>query len=211
LETGEFDVVEVPCNVLDPWIFHEVFPVARKFDVGIIAMKVLAGGELSEQAGAALRFALGQPSDCFVVGMSTMEQVQTNVAETIAFERLDTEKQGQLVDEALYLGGALCRLKCDPCCIPLCPDTVPISDVLRLERFLAVYKSGHWAKEEYRRLGHPARLCSACPGYCLEGCTFELPVRKMLSSAHDRLSSPITDYEVAQHGGKGTVAKEIAA
>lgn len=210
LGTGKFDVVEVPCNVLDPWIFREVLPVAKQFDVGMIAMKAIAGGQLSEHAVTALRFALGQPSDSLVVGMSTVKQVQIDIAETLMFEQMGKEEQQRLVEGSLYLGDLLCRLECGDRCISLCPAAVPISDILRLERYRAMYKSGHWAKAEYRRLGLPAEICSACSGYCGEACLFELPVREMLRSAHDALSALITDYEIAQHGGGGAIAKEIA-
>ena len=210
LATGEFDVAEIPCNVLDPWMFRKVLPVAQQFDVGIIAMKAIAGGQLSEHASTALRFALGQPSDCVVVGMSTVEQVEVNVAETIAFGRMSGEEQKRLIEESLHLGDSLCRLECGDCCMSLCPAAVPIPDILRLERYRAVYKSGHWAKEEYQRLGLPAGECQACPGYCVERCSFKLPVRRMLLNAHHTLSSPVTDYEIAQHGGQGAIAQEIA-
>jgi len=210
LFTGEFDVVEVPCNVLDPWIFRKVLPVAQQLDVGIIAMKAIAGGQLSRYAIPALRFALGQPSDSLIVGMSTVGQVQINVAETIAFEQMEKEEQQLLIEKSMWLGNSLCRLECKEHCISLCPDAVPIPDIFRLERYRAVYKSGHWAKEEYRQLGLPAEKCQACPGYCVKGCPFGLPIRQMLLDAHSSLSSPITDYEIAQHGGKGTIAKEIA-
>ena len=81
---------------------------------------------------------------------------------------------------------------------------------MQLERYRKVYKSGHWAKAEYQRLGLPAEVCLACCGLCEEACPFGLPVREMLQSAHNALSAPITEYEIAQHGGEGTVAKEIA-
>jgi len=210
LETGEFDVVEVPCSVLDPWIFRKVLPIAQKLDAGIIAMKAIAGGRLSEHAITALRFALGQPSDSLVVGMSTVEQAQIDIAETITFDQMDNDERQQLIEESLHLRDSLCRLGCGDRCISLCPATVPISDILRLERYRTAYKSGHWAKVEYERLGLPAEGCQACSGHCIEGCPFELPVRQMLLNAHAALSSPITDYEIAQHGGKGAVAKGIA-
>jgi predicted aldo/keto reductase-like oxidoreductase len=210
LETDEFDVVEVPCNVLDPWIFQRVLPVAQEFDVGVIAMKAIAGGQLSEHAVAGLRFALGQPSDCLVVGMSTIEQVQIGVTETISFVQMDEAQQRWLVEKTLFLASPLCRLECGDLCTSLCPHVIPIPDVLRLERYRAVYKSGHWAKESYQGMGRPAAACRTCAGHCAEGCPFQLPVRHMLLNAHDALSSPVTDYEIAQHGGKGAMAQEIA-
>jgi predicted aldo/keto reductase-like oxidoreductase len=210
LATGEFDTVEVPCNVFDPWIFRTVLPVAQRFDVGIIAMKALAGGKLSQHAVTALRFALGQSYDSLVVGMSTVEQVQVNIAETVLFDQMSEAGQKRLVEEASHLGDHLCRLECGNRCMSRCPHHVQIADILRLKRYHAVYKSGHWAKAEYRRLGLPAEVCSACSGYCGEACLFELPVREMLQSAHDALSAPITDYEIAQHGGEDAIAKEVA-
>lgn len=210
LETDEFDVVEVPCNALDPWIFHTVLPVARRHDVGIIAMKSLAGGQLSEHAITALRFALGQPCTCLIVGMSTVAQVKVDVAEALAFDQLDWEERQRLADQALHLGDSLCRLECITHCASRCPHAVPIAEVLRLERYRAVYKSGHWAKAEYRRAGLRAEVCSTCPGYCEETCLFDLPIHEMLCSAHDALAAPITDYEIAQHGGQGAITQEIA-
>jgi len=110
IRSGEFDVMMVAYNLMnyhteakvEPWedmdrIREEIFPLAQQYDVGVIAMKPLAGGLLADfsskelkslikssieiEASQALRYVLSHEAVSLAcVGMETLEEVEENVS-----------------------------------------------------------------------------------------------------------------------------------
>jgi predicted aldo/keto reductase-like oxidoreductase len=203
LVTGRFDVVEVPCNMMDPWIFRDVVETARDHDVGVIAMKALAGGPLGPHANAAIRFALEQGPDCLLVGMCTQTHI-TCAVEALSEGGDEAERiAAQTREGVIAAARSICPLTCSQICENACPAGVPIAEILRLHRHGFLYKAGHWAKVEYTRRGLQRAVCSGCSHECRQPCPRQVDVRDMLQEAHARLREPITDYEIEQHGGNG--------
>jgi aryl-alcohol dehydrogenase-like predicted oxidoreductase len=102
-----WDACQFPVNVLD---LHyrsfqkQVLPVCLKNEVGAIGMKGFGGGNgIAGQAGLtpgeAYRFALSQPITSQVVGMTTLEQLQQNVALARGFKPLSAAEQTALADK----------------------------------------------------------------------------------------------------------------
>ncbi len=111
LDSGEFDVIMTAMNFADRFTYNfegKVLPVARKHNVGIVAMKVMAApqhgyhrvnsGKLADYAELAIRYVLGlRDVACAVVGMFTIEELQRNAAAARQFKPLTTEEQGRLM------------------------------------------------------------------------------------------------------------------
>jgi len=118
LETGLVDVLMVPVNFADKYTYgyeRDVLPVARKHNVGIVAMKVFGGPALKESGkwsprwedpnnkanvGAenvemAIRYGLSVPGVSTVnLGVHNVDQVRQNVKHVTAFKPLsDRERQ----------------------------------------------------------------------------------------------------------------------
>jgi aryl-alcohol dehydrogenase-like predicted oxidoreductase len=102
----EWDACQFPVNVLD---LHyrsfqkQVLPVCLKNKVGAIGMKGFGGGNgIAREAGLspeeAYRFALSQPVASQVVGMTTMEHLQQNVALARNFKPLSEGEQSTLAE-----------------------------------------------------------------------------------------------------------------
>ena len=102
-----WDTCQFPVNVLD---LHyrsfqkQVLPVCLKNKVGAIGMKGFGGGDgIARQAGLtaadAYRYALSQPIASQVVGMTTLEQLQQNVALARGFKPLAAAEQTALADK----------------------------------------------------------------------------------------------------------------
>jgi uncharacterized protein len=102
----EWDTCQFPVNVLD---LHyrsfqkQVLPVCLKHNVGVIGMKGFGGGNgIARQAGLtpeeAYRYALSQPIASQVVGMTTLEQLQQNIALARGFTPLSEAEQSALSD-----------------------------------------------------------------------------------------------------------------
>ena len=100
----EWDACQFPVNVLD---LHyrsfqkQVLPVCLEKNVGAIGMKGFGGGNgIARQAGLtaeeAYRYALSQPIASEVVGMTTMEQLQANIALARDFKPMPDAEQTAL-------------------------------------------------------------------------------------------------------------------
>lgn len=76
-------------------------PAARARGMGIMAMKVMAYGQVpAEDRGLFLRYAMGLDLDVAVVGMDTVEQVEENVALAEAYTPLSPAEESRLFDVA---------------------------------------------------------------------------------------------------------------
>ena len=94
LDSGEFDVVMCVLNFVDRFTYDfegKVLPIARKHNVGVVAMKVMAApqkgygkpnlGRLADYADLAIRYSLSLPEvACAVVGVFSVDELKQNVA-----------------------------------------------------------------------------------------------------------------------------------
>jgi hypothetical protein len=186
LETNEFDVIQIPYNPIDQELFEDVIPEALKRDVGIMVMKPLCGGVI-KNVSLALRFVFAAPVTTAIPGAGTVEEVITDLRIAREYSKLSEDERQELFCEAEELGRLFCR-RCGYC-EKRCPAGIPISDILRFERYKTSYFSGDWAKSQYKRLEINAKACQEC-GACEEACPYDLPVCSMLKRAHHELTKP---------------------
>jgi aryl-alcohol dehydrogenase-like predicted oxidoreductase len=103
----EWDACQFPVNVLD---LHyrsfqkQVLPVCVKNRVGAIGMKGFGGGDgIARQAGLtaaeAYRYALSQPVASQVIGMTSMEQLEANLALARNFSPMSAAEQSALAEK----------------------------------------------------------------------------------------------------------------
>lgn len=208
IETGEFDTIQIPYNPIDMELFEEIIPIANKMDLGIIVMKPLCGGLLSEVSDVtlAIRFLLSHNISTVLLGMSTAEHVLLDTKVGQEFTYISIEGKERLFENAKRLGKNFCR-QCGYC-LPPCPLKLQIPDIFRFERYLTIYKTGHWAKKQYQALEVKADACTEC-GECEPICPYQLPIRKMLIQAHRELITDVTAREIAYHGGEISEVKSI--
>jgi len=83
-----------------------------------------------------------------------------------------------------YAGGRVCGL-CNTC-MPHCPNHVPISDILRYERYAVDYRDPERARRLYAHLEIDAGSCAGC-GECLSHCPQRLRIPDALNRAHTLL------------------------
>ncbi len=115
LETGEVDVLLTLVNFVDRFTYgfdHKVLPVARRHNVGIVAMKVFGGARKSagsyenpqcppeldvEHLETAVRYALGVPGVATVnLGVHNREQLRQNVQMVKRYQPLADADQERL-------------------------------------------------------------------------------------------------------------------
>jgi predicted aldo/keto reductase-like oxidoreductase len=114
LETGEVDVLLTIVNFIDRHTYRfeeEVLPVARKHNVGIVAMKVFGGAAGMnyknptraqidvEHVPLALRYALSTPGVVSAdLGVHTVEQIRGNVQMIKDFRPLSPEETARAIE-----------------------------------------------------------------------------------------------------------------
>ncbi len=103
----EVEVIQFPVNCVDPhWIsfIKKTLPEARKRGVGVLAMKTLAMGTLVKAEKITVeechRYALSQPVDVWVSGMTSMAQLEQNVKLLKTFKPMTDGEQAELVARA---------------------------------------------------------------------------------------------------------------
>src|SRR5262245_52773488 len=102
----DWDSAQMPMNVLDAHyrsFQKEVVPVCLQKNVGVIGMKGFGGGNgiaagAGLSAAEAYRYALSMPVASQVVGMTTLEQLQQNVALARGFKPMSDAEKTALSD-----------------------------------------------------------------------------------------------------------------
>jgi len=185
IETEEFDTVQAPLNIVDHYIFDTektLLPLARSLDLGIIAMKPLAGGVLKE-VSRALQFALSLDVDVVIPGLGSASEVEGAAAVGSSYRPLSSSELKRLLEEVKELGNEFCR-QCGYC-LP-CPAGIDIPFIFRLEGCYDRYDAREWARRQYRSLTAKVEKCEEC-GECEPRCPYRLPISQKLRKAERKL------------------------
>jgi predicted aldo/keto reductase-like oxidoreductase len=172
--TEKFDVVQIPFNFIDTEPEKEIIPLARKMNLGFIAMKPLGGG-LLEDANLAFRYLAqfsGIVADPGIEKAEEMEEI-VRVIEDPRILSLEEKKKIEIIRQEL--GKEFCH-RCDYC-LP-CPQGVPISLVLGVK---SIVKRMPWqnAFDWLDPVIEKAQECTECEE-CLERCPYHLAIPELL-------------------------------
>lgn len=202
IESGAFSVLMVAYSAIDEdRLTGDLLPLAATKEVGLVAMKPLAGGRLGDTpsrgwdrtffqrespAQIALRYVLSNPHiACAIPGMMTGDELEENLKVGKEPRKLSVEEIKRFMEIAAETGKGFCR-NCGYC-LP-CPEGVPIPDVFRYESYYHRYGLENWARSQYGSLACNAQLCSDCES-CLEKCPYGVSIPSDLKKAHNLLKS----------------------
>jgi predicted aldo/keto reductase-like oxidoreductase len=204
VESGEFDMVLVPINVVTRQALEELLPVAKAHDVGVVAMKplsaktstlitcfyqpslsllsdepelnVLLGENKDVKVQNALRFVLSQDVAAVIAGLRSTGEVDTAARMGNHYGGLSAEEQRRFS----FNLGDYCR-DCGLC--QPCPQNINVPAILRFHSFYEAYGLKEWAKKLYSGLEVKADKCDGC-GVCEPKCPHKLQVQKKLQQAN---------------------------
>jgi len=192
-----FDVVLASYNFsMEPSV-TPLLESAAKAGLGIVAMKVMAGGFRRTKAGdklyetlkregamlAALKWVLKNSNvHTTIPSMTDMEQLDENLkAMTVPFGSGDEKV---LAAQLEYIRPLYCR-SCGQC-TGVCPSGLPVSDMLRFLSYAEGYGEYSLAREQFLDL--PAKVqqvrCNLCPT-CTINCPNGVRVAERLSRAQE--------------------------
>jgi predicted aldo/keto reductase-like oxidoreductase len=181
---------------------------ARKAGLGIVAMKVMAGGvgrvkrgdrvyganpqELGQRLAqpgvpvSAIKWALKNESvDTAIVCMTSHDQLDENLRAMA--EPYAEEDERLLTARLAAIGPSYCRM-CGSCG-GVCDKGVPVPDVLRFLTYAEGYGQFALARERFLEMPQPARdvRCSDCTS-CSFRCAYGVTVRDRLTHAQEMLA-----------------------
>jgi len=178
----------MPINVVDRNVWCDVLPLALERDMGVIAMKPLAGGALTDMSSEiisfALRYAVQQDISSALVGMKSIEEVESNVLAGTDYRPLSESEERLLFDAANSLSKTFCR-QCEYC-LP-CDQGVDIPTIFILHKHYTRFGAHELSRQRYSELKAKVDECIEC-GKCEERCPYELPIRDMLKMAEKILA-----------------------
>ena len=191
LKNDGYETVMVPFNIMrrdfgeDP--AYGLFPLARRMDVGVIIMKPIASGRVTQNLPAALKFILSHDVTLAIPGAGTTQQLDANIDIAEEFTSLSEEERKAYTEELSFLGEPHCR-QCQYC-LP-CPGGMDIPAILRMERTCSFFGLKEWIRaEEVGSLEVHPEKCEDCH-FCESRCPYDLPIRRMVRDAR-QYSQPV--------------------
>ena len=174
----EYDIIETiqfPFNVVEQQAV-EVFKKAKEKNVGVLAMKPLAGGAIQD-GEIALKYIFNSGLVTVAIpGMDSVEQVIKNSSVANNLTPLTEVDNNKIEGIRKVLGNDFCR-RCGYC-LP-CPQKIDIPSMFLFEGYITRYNLKDWAKGRYDTLAIKADSCVKC-GLCETKCPYNLPIRKKL-------------------------------
>jgi len=174
MKGGRFAAVQLPFNYIDSAADEEAIPLARKLDMGFIAMKPMGGGLLAD-AGLSFRYLSQYDGIVPDPGIEKAEEIREIVAIVKKNEPLSSGDKMEIEKLRLEFGPSWCH-RCDYC--QPCPQGIKISLALCMESFFK-----RTPPERARSSVGPeiekARGCLGCRD-CVKRCPYDLDIPSLL-------------------------------
>jgi len=198
VRSGHFDLIMPAHNFMAFPNVPNVIKEAQERNVGVIAMKTLAGAKkMNLKTGdepfehAAFKWVLQNRAIAgLIVTISNARDLKFYVeASGQAFTK---SSQRTLDRYRTAFSSEYCRTGCGEC-LGSCPEGVNIAGVLRYDMYFSGYGQEKRAMEQYARIEPKADVCGGCgEAACESACPFGLPVRSLLGRAHENLTLAVS-------------------
>ena len=184
LNTGEFETVQVPYNYIENDPEKELFPLARRMGIGIIAMKPFGGGVL-ENANLSIKYILNQKNVVPIPGIEKIGEIQEICDITdgnIALSEIEKKQISKISNE---LGKNFCR-RCGYC-MP-CPQDIQIIRAMNARPSLKRLGLKSFMDRQGSEFIERIKTCTGC-GRCESRCPYNLPIRSTIAENREYLES----------------------
>ncbi len=187
-ETGIYETIQFPLSALSSDEELDFIRMCKDKDIGVIAMKALAGGLLTSAA----------PSMAFLRRFDNLVPIWGMQRESELEEVIALEKNPPVLDEAMMariqkdreeLAGDFCR-GCGYC--KPCPVGIQIDLCARMPQLLRRSPSARFLSDEFAPEMEKIRDCLHC-NTCVSRCPYQLNTPALLEAA-------LKDYELMRAG-----------
>ncbi len=175
IKTDLFETIMIALNFIVKEPVDVVLPRAKEHNIGVIAMKPMAGGQI-EDPKLAFKFFLPLNNVVPLVGVKTPEEIKeiVKIIETESPPNEDEIKEMERIGKET--GDKFCR-RCSYC-LP-CPQGVEIVSINIFESFIKRYPFDPKAEGGYGDSVKTYLKCIDC-GECETKCPFHLNIREMM-------------------------------
>ncbi|MDR2543085.1 MAG: aldo/keto reductase [Treponema sp.] len=173
--SGLYDTLQYPLSYLSIKEELDLIDTCREHNVGLLAMKGMCGGLLSN-AKAAFAFLRQYENVIPIWGMQKRHELE----EFLSYEKdppvLDSVLQSAITADKEALSGNFCR--CCGYCTP-CSVGIPIHNAARITLLLGRAVKEHWLSEEWQNNMRLIDKCFNC-GHCKHHCPYKLDIPVLL-------------------------------
>jgi len=187
VRSGLYDTLQFPFSYLSTDEELALIAECNRHNVGILAMKGLGGGILSN-AKAAFAFLRQYDSVIPIWGMQKMEELEEFLSYEAKPPKLDDTLQRAIDSDRSKFLGTFCRA-CGYC-LP-CPAKIPIPMAARMEFLLGRMAKEQFFSETWQENMRKIDDCTSC-GHCIAKCPYELNVPELLKSQQEFYLSATT-------------------
>ncbi len=179
VKTDRFETLMFPFNFVTSEAAEELLPLARKHDVGFIAMKPMGGGML-DNATIALKYLLQFPDVFPIVGIQSIDEVEELVRVAEGPLKLSTAEKREMKRIKDELDPTFCH-RCEYC--QPCTVGIQISTVMHFTSFFKRQPPESIFDGRFTEILEKAADCAEC-GDCEERCPYHLPIIKMIAEQY---------------------------
>ena len=178
VKSGLYDTLQAPLSPISTARELAVIQLCKEHDVGIIAMKALAGG-LIDQAAPSFAFLRQYDNLLILWGIDHEWQVDEFASLEKNPPALNDEMKETIEKFRRNLAGDFCR-SCGYC-LP-CPVDIPIPMACRMPHHLKESPDSRFINEEWKEKMDRIEDCTDC-GHCREHCPYELNPPELMKKA----------------------------
>ncbi len=175
VKSGVFETMMFPFNLLTPETAEELLPLARKYDVGFIAMKPMAGGML-EDPTIAMKYLLQFPDVLILVGIEHPDQVDEIVKLAESKPKMTAADRAEVERLRKEIGTTFCH-RCDYC--QPCTAGIAISAVMHMRSTMKRFPPSSIISGPIGALLEKSAECTQCRK-CEDKCPYHLPISEMM-------------------------------
>ena len=175
LNTNAFETVMIALNFIVREAEGTVLPRAREQDIGIIAMKPMAGGRI-EDANLAFKYFIGMDDIMPLVGIQSPEEVKQIIKIMEENTAASPEELSKMEAIRKEFGTRFCR-RCEYC-MP-CEHGVEIFPITVLKSSNKRFPTKHLFGKMWTKAMSSLENCVEC-GECEKKCPYNLEIREIL-------------------------------
>ena len=195
-QSGLYDTIQFPLSAISTPEDLSIIELCRQKDLGLLAMKAMCGGLLTN-ARIAFAFLRQYQNVVPIWGIQRMSELEEFVALEAAPPALDKTLRARIEQDRRELSKAFCRA-CGYC-LP-CAADIPIPMAARMPLLLRRMPYQQFLTPEWREKMNRIRACIDC-GQCRKRCPYQLDTPALLRAAladYDSFCPPAAAHAVEQ-------------
>lgn len=184
VKSGLFDTLQFPLSYISDQKDLDLIDLCEKHDVGLIAMKALCGG-LITNAKTAFAFLRQYENVVPIWGIQRESELQEFLELDANPPILDDKLKAEIEKDRGELAGDFCR-GCGYC-LP-CPAEIPIPMAARMSFLLRRAPTSNFLSDEWKKNMQKIENCIHCNA-CKERCPYELDTPALLKKMYEDYQS----------------------